>query len=199
MMLLDESIHVLYGSNVADTWMIAASLLTFASSLILGIAAFKNGQAATQIAQDSMEISREASKREERRLKRERFGAVSVAMLQAFNAIDARLSLWPGSPEHREALLLERRLILEARALTAVYPHDGKGNRLTPWFRYHCEQLTSGTEATGVGTPRYNAALRTLEDAIAIWNTRQLDVNHLWEYTAAVRNTHENANASSNA
>lgn len=180
MIQLDDSIHVLYGSNTVDIWMITATLLTFASSLVLGVAAWKNGTKATRIAKEASDRDEEHRKTEARRKTDEARHQAALAMVRAINAVIStsakpRKIKNPDStkpdmtnPLRDSARVEEDVRIAEAKALASLLLPETSSPNARDWFSHMVEHFR------GLTTPERHEEFKDrreeLFSLIAKWN-----------------------------
>lgn len=132
-----DAIHVLYGSNKVDFWMIFATLLTFGSSLVLGIAALRNGSKATRIAEDASKREEAHRERERKRHEDEARHAAAAAMARSFWALELAIRAdrnFPGTAGADRAIDEADRKKIEAHTEIELLHPDEQPVELAHWF-----------------------------------------------------------------
>ncbi|MCS3426716.1 hypothetical protein [Leucobacter aridicollis] len=174
-----DAIPVTFGPHAGDVWMIAATLLSFATSLVVAVVAARNGQKATKIAKDASDRDEQYRISEGARRDRDARAAVALAMIRAVNAVETTSTKDPESRDSAgrsfgpsavaaSARQEEDMRINEALALISLFASDEHQIRFRRWFHHmirHMRGFSVYSSAEG-----YEEARNELLARIAGWN-----------------------------
>lgn len=179
-----DAIPVVFGPNEADVWMIAATLLSFSASLVLGVAALKNGLAATRIAKEASDRDEahraETAVKEEQRVRDE----VALRMLSAFAALEAWNTIDPSMVyEERERIAIQKiDTRQDARARIDHYSALSEEKELRFWFDRALaahDMDTPFDKTEGAAKGRFLRQMSILQRTVVSWSRRQVNVREM--------------------
>ncbi|WP_336991059.1 hypothetical protein [Leucobacter sp. VD1] len=146
-----DAIPVVFGPHEGDVWMIAATLLSFSASLVLGVSALKNGMTATRIAKEASDRDEADRVAERERLRDEKRHAAAAAMTRSFWALDAAIRFAQNSPGTDEALRMQDKannLKIEAVVEIELLHPDEQPVPLSIWFERTWARMKSFADET---------------------------------------------------
>ncbi|KAM9867077.1 hypothetical protein ACIFOC_00399 [Leucobacter aridicollis] len=168
-----DAIPVEFGPHDGDRWMIAATLLSFSASLVVGIAAFKNGREATRIAAEASNRDEAYRRRQAKQARREERYAAASAMARAFWALDTYLRS-SGSPTRTEAKALASTLKREAIVeLELLHPREDPV-AIVEWFILAWAILEFHDSPSQYDEQRRNEIRGEAVGTVRLWKNRKI-------------------------
>ena len=151
-----DAIPVKFGPHEGDVWMIAATLLSFATSLTVAVVAARNGRRAIEIAERSAGIAKEAARRDTNHKKLEsRLRAqhqrdeVGLAMMRALTALNVYVNRCfnDGNEEIIRARRVLDDLSFEAISLIDLFPISPElEGELRGWFELNVSEVVRAAQ-----------------------------------------------------
>ncbi len=180
-----DAIPVTFGPHEGDVWMIAATLLSFATSLVVAVVAARNGQKATRIAEEASDRDEKHRLAEAERLERESRAAVTLAMLRTFAALEQQK--WDPSSNPLDKTSEESRRVseleFEALAQIDLYPLEPEDEELRVWLSSAVATIKQAPLHShwdmSVWTYSFMDQLAYARMGAAAWNKRVLTASQL--------------------